>query len=86
MSRLFVVVFGALIFLTPISLLADEKADQKMVVITLYESYMDSLGAGDYDMALKFSKQMYELTPKVYGKISNPHATAAFNLAQMSEL
>ncbi len=86
MLRLFIIILGMFIILMPSSVFANEDAGKKAQVISLYKSYRASLKEEDNQAALKYAKQMYELTPKVYGKISNPHATAAFNLAQMSEL
>jgi len=72
--------------LMPISLLADEKIDQKSQIKILFKEYKTSLNAGNNEKALNFSQQMYAITPDVYGRISKTHGTATFNLAYANEL
>ncbi|PCI34469.1 MAG: hypothetical protein COB54_01410 [Alphaproteobacteria bacterium] len=84
MSRLFLVFLGSVIFLMPPLAFAEEAPSEKAKVVALFKAYKASLKAGDTEGALKSAKQMHALTPVVYGKVSKTHATAAFNLAQLS--
>ena len=85
MSRLFLVFLGSLIFLMPPLTLAEEVPSEEAKVAALFKAYKIKLKSGDVAAALTAAKQMYALTPSVYGKISKSHATATFNLAQMTE-
>ncbi len=83
MSHLFITILSALICLLPPPALAGDDVDQEAEILRLHEGYNASFKEGDTDAALKFAEQMYALTPKVYGKISDAHAAAALHLAEM---
>ncbi len=83
MSRLFITILSFIIILIPASILADEKGNQKNEIVEFQQGFNASLKAGDKEAALKFAEQMYAATPRIYGKISETHAAAALNLAQM---
>ncbi|MCF6215620.1 MAG: energy transducer TonB [Emcibacter sp.] len=85
MSRLFITILSFIIILMPASILADEKADQKSEILNLHKVYKTTLKAGNIDEALGIAEQIYALTPGAYGKISKTHATATFNLGQVSK-
>ncbi len=86
MSRVFIAILGTIMILMSASVLADGDVDQKKQVIALFKEYKASLKARNNEDALKFAQQMYALTPAAYGKISQTHATATFNLAYASGL
>ncbi len=86
MLRIFISVLGTVIFLLSSPAIADEKAERKAEVKSLYQNYKSSLQAGDADAALKLAEQLYAITPEVYGLESKTYATVVFNLAQINEL
>jgi len=86
MSRLLTIFLGIIIILLPVSILAEEKSNQKSQVKALFKDYKTSLKAGDSEEALKVVKEIYTLTLEAYGENSKTHAVATFNLAQMNDL
>lgn len=84
MSRLIIIILASFI-LMPLSVFADDGVDQEDEILRLHEGFNSSFKEGDNEAALKFAEQMYDLTPKIYGKISDAHAAAALHLAQMRE-
>ncbi|PCI34467.1 MAG: hypothetical protein COB54_01400 [Alphaproteobacteria bacterium] len=84
MSRLFLILLGLVIMLMPPLTFAAEASSEKAKVGALFKAYKASLKVGDVEGALISAEQMYAMTPGVFGKTSKTHATAAFNLAQLS--